>query len=191
MALLKAVRPVLRDFLSTIVFVACIWITGNIVLATAIGIAVGVVQTIWMLVLRKPIGALQWLSLILVAVLGTTTIITHNGLFFKLKSSIIALVLAVVMLRRQWLWPYLPPVIRDNLDVATITQAAKAWAVMFVALAVANAVVAELCSDRWWAAFIFCVPALSYLILLGVQYRLFHARIRAAIAARGGVNPIG
>lgn len=184
MILFKALKPILKDFLSTIIFVLCIWITGNIILATVIGITVGVTQTGWMLARRHPIGVLQWISLILVAGLGTTTIITHNGLFFKLKSSIIALVLAGIMLRRQWLWPYLPPIIRDNLDGVTITRAARAWAVMFIALALANVMVAEFCSDRWWAAFIFCVPAISYLALLAAQYRIFHHQIRAGIRER-------
>lgn len=189
MFLFKALRPILKDFLSTIIFVLCIWITGNIILATVVGIAVGIVQTCWMLTRRHPVGVLQWLSLILVAGLGTTTIITHNGLFFKLKSSVIALVLAGIMLRREWLWSYLPPIIRDNLDGDTITKAARAWAAMFIALALANAVVAEFCSDRWWAAFIFCVPASAYLTLLAVQYRIFHNQIRACARERTAAGP--
>lgn len=184
MSLLRPLRPILKDFLSTIVFVSALWISNDILLATAVGIAVGVLQAAWMLVRRRPIAPLQWMSLCLVAVLGTTTIITHNGLFFKLKSSIIALVLAAVMMRRQWFAPYLPPFIAQHLDDESIRGAARGWAALFVAIALANAAVAYFCTDRVWAAFIFCVPALSYIVLIGVQYRMFRDQIRAAMTAR-------
>lgn len=184
MSLLRPLRPILKDFLSTIVFVSVLWISNDILLATGVGIAVGVTQAVWMLVTRRPIAPLQWMSLGLVAVLGTTTIITHNGLFFKLKSSIIALVLAAVMMRRQWFAPYLPPFIAEHLDEDTICRAARGWAALFLVIALTNALVAYFCTDRVWAGFIVCFPAFSYVALIGVQYRLYRGQIRAAKAAR-------
>jgi intracellular septation protein len=184
MHFLLALRPIVRDFLSTILFVSCIWLTGNIVLSTGVGVGVGIVQTIWMLAKRRHIGPLQWLSLGLVLILGTTTILTHNGIFFKLKSSIIALVLALVTLRYEWMAPYLPPIITENLDTRTISRAGLAWAILLVAIALLNVAVAFTCSDRIWAMFIFCVPFASYCVLIGVQYHMFRERIAASIACR-------
>ena len=59
MHFLKALRPILRDFLSTIIFISCVWVTDNIVLSTAVGVSVGVLQTAWMLAKKQPIGLLQ------------------------------------------------------------------------------------------------------------------------------------
>ena len=187
MLLLRALKPILRDFLSTIVFVSIIWFADNIYWATGVGIAVGIVQTVWMLARRRPIGTLQWLSLVLVTVLGTTTIVTGNAIFFKLKSSIIALALGAVMLRRDWMAPYLPPIVTDNLDDLAIVRAGYAWAALLGALAVTNLIVALYCSDRLWALFIFCVPATSYVTLLGVQFLMFRKRIMARIKTRAAV----
>jgi intracellular septation protein len=182
MLVLKAITPVLRDFLSTIIFVALIWITDNAVLATAFGVGTGILQTVWMLARKAPIGPLQWISLGLVTVLGSITIFTGNAIFFKLKSSIAALAIGTVMLKRTWLMPYLPPAITESLDERTILRAARAWALLMLAIAVANLLVAYFCSNRIWAAFIFTVPALSYIALLGVQYVQFRGRIRAGNA---------
>lgn len=178
MHFVTALRPILRDFLSTIVFISCVWITDDIVLSTVVGVTTGVLQTGWMLARRKPIGLLQWISLALVLTLGGTTILTHNGLFFKLKSSILALILAAVFLRERWLTPYLPPFLTERLDTDTIMRAARVWAGLMVAIALSNALVATFCSNRIWAGFIFSVPALSYIGLLSYQYRQFRPLFR-------------
>jgi intracellular septation protein len=185
MLLLKAIWPILRDFLSTIVFVALVWVTDDIVLATAFGVGVGVIQTGWMLVRRHPIGLLQWFSVGLVLMLGTTTILTHNGLFFKLKSSVIAAVLATVLLNRKWLAPYVPAFVTQALDERTVERAARVWAGLMVAIAILNVVVAATCSNRIWAFFIFSFPAVSYTLLAAFQFRLYRTRFLAHLR-----NPI-
>ena len=63
-----AAKPILRDLLSSLVFVGLFWLTGNIFLATGAGIALGIVQTLWMRMRAHPIGPLQWLSIVLVTV---------------------------------------------------------------------------------------------------------------------------
>src|SRR5271157_872200 len=100
MHFLRAVKPILRDLLSTLVFVTTFWLTDNIVWATALGIALGVGQTLWYVIGRRSIGALQWLSLVLVTGLGLTTIMTGNSHFIMVKPTLIALAFGAVMLRR-------------------------------------------------------------------------------------------
>lgn len=184
MRLVSALFPVVRDFLSTIVFVLLIWLTADMVLATWVGVSTGVVQTAWMIFRKKHIGVLQWLSIGLVLTLGTTTIITHNGFFFKLKSSIIALALALATLRYEWMEPYLPALIRENLDRSTVMHASHAWAILLVAIAFLNIVVADLCSDRMWAGFIIIVPTIGYCVLIALQYRKFRRKIAVSIVRR-------
>ncbi len=154
------------------------------VLATWVGVATGVIQTAWMLLRKKHIGVLQWLSIALVLTLGTTTIITHNGFFFKLKSSIIAVALAMATLRYEWMAPYLPQVIRENLDKRTIMQASHAWAILLIAIALVNIVVADVCSDRMWAGFIIIVPTMGYVVLFALQYRKFRRKIAVSMVRR-------
>jgi intracellular septation protein len=189
MFILRALKPILRDFLSTIVFVSIIWFANDIILATAVGVATGLVQMIWMLARRHPIGPLQWLSIVLVSVLGTTTIVTNNPFFIKLKPSIIALALGAVMLRRDWMAPYLPPIVTDNLDDRTIVRAGFAWVALMGVLAALNLVVAFTCSLILWAWYLAVVPPLSYVVLLGIQFLMFRKRIMAQIKARTAENP--
>jgi intracellular septation protein len=189
MLFFNAIKPILKDFLSTIVFVSLVWITDDILLGTCAGVATGVVQTGWMLWRRHPIGALQWLSIAMVMLLGSTTLITGNGIFFKLKSSVLALSIGAVLLNRKWLAPYLPPIVTDHLDARTITRAAYVWAVLMALIAVSNVLVASFCSNRMWATFIFTVPAVSYITLLGIQYLMFRKRVLASIATRTNEKP--
>jgi intracellular septation protein len=105
MQVAKALVPIVRDLLATFVFVSLFWITDNIYVATAFGIALGISQNIWMHVRRRPVGLLQWLSLVLVATFGGATILFHNPHFIMIKPSLLWLALGVVMLRRDWMAP--------------------------------------------------------------------------------------
>jgi hypothetical protein len=73
----------------------------NIVLSVALGMALGVAQIGWELARKKPIDAMQWLSLFLV--MGYPR-------FVMVKPSLIYLVVGVVMLKPGWMNRYLPPV---------------------------------------------------------------------------------
>ena len=57
----------------------------------------------------RPIDAMQWLALGLVAVLGAATLITQNGRFIMAKPTAIHWAIGTVMLRRGWMARYLPP----------------------------------------------------------------------------------
>lgn len=184
MELLKALLRILRDFSSTIVFISMIYITQNAVLATSIGVGVGAVQTVWMLLHRKHIRPLQWMSIALVFILGGITIFTGNGFFFKLKSSIMEFGIIAVLLNRKWLMLYLPPVVTENLQERFILRAALAWVALMGVISLSNVIVAYFCSDRVWATFIFTVPAIAYLSLFSVQYFTFRKRILASIRRR-------
>src|SRR4051794_654520 len=69
------------DFLSTIVFLALYFATGDVVLATCIAIAGAVAQVIYARVKRQSLGFMTYASLGLVIVLGSATLLTHDPRF--------------------------------------------------------------------------------------------------------------
>jgi intracellular septation protein A len=184
MQFLRAAVPILRDMLSTILFVALFWATDNIYLASGFGIAFGLSQAIWMKWRRHTIWPLQWLSLALITVLGMTTILTGDRHFVMMKPTLLWLALGAVMLRRDWMAPYLPPVVTDNLDDRLIVRAGYAWAALMFVLAAMNTLVAFVMSAKFWSVYALLVPSGSFLVLLTAQYLMFRKLVLARIKAR-------
>lgn len=184
MHLLRAVRPLLHDLLSSLLFVALFLLTRDIYLATGFGIALGILQALWKRFHKHPIGPLQWLSLVLITVFGMTTIITHNPHFVMIKPTLLWLALGAVMLRRDWMAPYLPPIVTDNLEDPLIVRAGYAWATLMFVLAVMNLVVAFTMSPRFWAVYALIAPAVTQLALFTTQYFMFRKLVIEKIRAR-------
>jgi len=180
----KALVPIVRDLLATLVFVTLFWITDNIYLATAFGIVLGISQTLWMRLRGKSIGPLQWLSLVLITVFGGATILFRNPHFIMVKPTLLWLALGVVLLRRDWMAPYLPPVVTENLEDRLIVRAGYAYATLMFALAVLNLLVAFFASEKFWAAYALLGPALAQCVLLTALYFRFRKRILVRIRAR-------
>ncbi len=190
MHLLRALQPLLRDLLSTLVFVALLWTTGDIYLASGIGIALGIGQTLWYMYSGHAIGPLQWLSLVLITVLGMTTILTRNPHFVMMKPTILWIALGAVMLRRDWMAPYLPPIVTDNLDDALIVRAGYAWATLMFALAVLNLVVAFTMTAKFWSVYALAAPTVSFLALFTTQYLMFRKQVVEKIRARESAQTV-
>ena len=106
---LLAARAILLDMASMVVFLVVVWLTDNLYWSAAIGMAVGVAQFGWQLVRRRPVEALQWLSLVQIIAAGTATLLTENATFMMLKPSVLSVVLGVVMLKRGWMNRYMTP----------------------------------------------------------------------------------
>ena len=189
MYFLQAFRPIGLDLLATIFFVTLFWLTGNILLATSIGVVAGVARFAYIKIRKQPVGPLQYLSVILVVVAGVTTLITKDPHFVMIKSSLISLAVAGVMLRTNWMEPYLPPIVKDNLDEWVIAWASRGWGILLVVLAIANAVVALEFSTNVWAWYASVVPAGAQLLAFLVQYAIFRTLIRRNIRARLATQP--
>ena len=184
MHFLRAVKPIFRDLLSTILFVSLFWLTDNIFWATGFGIAFGIAQTLWMRLTGRPIGPLQWVSLVLVTVFGMTTIIKHDPFYIMMKPTMVWLAVGAVMLRRDWMAPYLPPIVTDNLDDRLIVRAGYAWALLMFVLAVMNLVVAFTMTAKFWSVYALLAPAIAQLALLTAQYFMFRKHVIERIRER-------
>jgi intracellular septation protein len=147
---LKAVKLLLIDLASTILFLVLFLTTHNVILSVTLGMALGLVWIGAQLVRRKPIHTMQWLSLFLTIAVGTATLLTKDPRFVLFKPSVIYAIVGVVMLKRGWLTPYVPAIARTVApDVVVVIG--FVWAgLMFVSAAV-NAVVALACSVATWA----------------------------------------
>jgi intracellular septation protein len=147
---LEAAKLLLLDMASTLFFLLVFLLTHNTILSVGLGAALGVAQIAIQLVRQKPVGTMEWLSLVLVIAAGTATLLTDDPRFVLFKPSVIYAIVGFVMLKAGWMNRYLPPVGRAVAsDVAVIIG--FVWAgLMFVSAAV-NAFVALAWSVSTWA----------------------------------------
>lgn len=163
-----AARFILADFASTLLFVGLYALTHSFILATLLAIVLGVGQILFDWSRRRPIDALQWLSLGLVVVMGGATLLTHDPRFVMIKPTIIYLAVATVMFRPGWMNRYLPPIVTDNApELGTIFG--YVWAGMMALTALANLALVAHGDPRAWAWFVGVVPLASKAVLFLIQ----------------------
>jgi len=178
-----AMRQLLSDFLSAIVFLVVYGLSDNIYLATAAAVGVAAAQVAIMKSRGQPIDAMQWLVLGLVLVLGAATLITSDSRFIMVKPSIIHCAVGAVMLRRGWMIRYLPPIARDNLPESVMVTAGYAWAALMFALGFVNLVIATGFSFRVWAWFITFGAIGAKVAAFLIQYAVFRTIIGRKLRA--------
>lgn len=178
-----ALRQLLSDFLSAIVFLVVYGLSDNIYLATAAAVGVAAAQVAIMKSRGQPIDAMQWLVLGLVLVLGAATFITSDSRFIMVKPSIIHCAVGAVMLRRGWMIRYLPPIARDNLPESVMVTAGYAWAALMFALGFVNLIIATGFSFRVWAWFITFGAIGAKVAAFLIQYAVFRTIIGRKLRA--------
>jgi intracellular septation protein A len=188
MQFLQAFKPIGLDLLATIFFVTIFWLSGSIVVATMVGVLAGLARFGYIKFRREPVGALQYLSVVLVVVTGITTIITRDPHFVMIKSSLISLAVGGVMLSTNWMAPYLPPIVTDNIDSNIVAWTSRSWGILQVVLAIANAFVAFTFSTNIWAWYASIVPTSAHVLAFVLQYGAFRLLIRRNIRARIAVQ---
>jgi intracellular septation protein len=182
--LFEAGRVLLLDLASTLLFLALYLLTDNLFLSVGIGMALGVAQIGWHLWHRKPVEALQWLSVILILASGTATFFTHDPRFVMIKPSAIYVIVGIVMLKRGWMNRYLPPRAEPVKDIATLFG--YAWAGLMFFTAALNIVLALNLDAKTWAAAMSGWGTASKIGLFLIQYAAMNAvgKRRAASATR-------
>lgn len=187
MNLLRAFRPLVGDFLSTIIFIAIYEVTNDIIVATGAGIVTGIGQFVWLKSRRHSIELMQYASLALVIVLGTATLLTRDPRFVMVKPSIAGFAIAIVMLKRGWQFRYMPPIVKENASEAFLTVWGYIWSALYFAMAAANLVISQRYDLHVWAAFNATVPTFAPLALFLIQYltmrAVIHRNIKAKVAA--------
>src|SRR6478752_2361731 len=175
----------LTDFLSTIIFLALYWTTGDVVLATSVAIAGAVAQVVYSRVKGQPLSFMTYASLALVIVLGSATLLTHDPRFVLAKPSIAHFAIGAIMLKRGWMLRYMPPIVVETIP-EYVTVAGYAWAALMFALGLGTIAVASTGDLRLWAIYVSVVAVGAKVAAFAIQYAAFRIlitnRLRAARA---------
>ncbi len=179
----QALRQLVEDFLSAILFFAIYALTGSLALGVGAAMAVGIAQVLRLRLLRRPITAMQAMSLALVIVLGAATILLDSPRLLMMKPSVIHLAIAAIMLRRGWMRRYLPLVVQQRVGERAILAAGYGWAALLASLGIANLVIAAECDIATWAWFISVGAGGAKLAAFLVQYAVFRTIGRRRVAS--------
>ncbi len=171
------------DFLSTLLFAGIYFATGNIVLATGIGIAAAIFQVVHARIRRKELGFMTWASLALVIVLGSATLLTNDPRFALAKPSIAHFAIGAIMLKRGWLLRYLPPIVTETIP-EYVTIAGFAWAVLMFALGLGTIAVATTGNMTLWTVYVSVVSVGAKIAAFAFQYVAFRLLITNRLRAR-------
>ena len=174
-----AAKPLLLDFLSTIVFLVLIAMKVDPTIAASLAIGLGVAQVLFLKVTGRPVAPLQWMGLGLVLVFGTASLLTHDTRFLMVKPTIVYLLIGGVMLQRGWMLRYLPPVAAGHGEDVMVAFG-YVWAGLMLFTAVANAVVAIAFTSHW-VAFMAIFPMASKVALFAIQYAVTRRIVRRRI----------
>jgi len=178
----QALRQLLSDFLSAILFLVVYGLSGNLFAAAAIAVAAGMAQLTYIWATGRRVEPMQWMSLGLVVVLGSATMLTQSPRFIMVKPTIVHLAVAAVMLRRGWMIRYLPEVVLRNVPESTIVAAGYAWAALLAVLGFTNLIIALHFDFVIWAWFISVGSVGAKLAAFALQYGVFRAIVRQRIA---------
>jgi len=188
-SLFRAFKPLLSDFLSTIIFVALSAATGNVTLAILVGMATGVGQIALIFLRGERPQLMQWASLALVIVMGSLSLWTANSTFVMVKPTIAGAAIACVMLRRGWQSRYLPPIVIQNVSPVILIAWGYAWSAMIFALAAANLYVALVLGQKTWLWFTAFVPTTLQILLFLLQYAWLRMAVRHSLRSRTALVP--
>jgi len=174
------------DFLSTIVFLVIYLTTDNVILATAVAILGAIGQVVWSRIKGQTLGYMTWASLGLVIVLGGATLLTHDPRFVLAKPAIGHVAIGLIMLKRDWMQRYLPPIVTGTIP-EYVTFAGHAWAALMFVLAAGTVGVAMTGDMKLWAFYVSVVLVGAKVAAFAIQYIAFRllvgSRLRAAARA--------
>ena len=172
-----------EDFLSTIVFLVLFLTTGNLVLAVACALAVGIGQFVVLKRRGKPIDLMQGLSLALVIAFGAAALITEDSRFMMAKPSVIHFAVGAIMLRPGWMSRYMPAIVLANVSPQVLLVSGYAWAALMFALGLINLYVAATFSVAAWAWLISVGAVGAKVAAFLAQYIVLRVAIRRSLRA--------
>src|SRR5262249_30678927 len=141
------------DFFSTILFLVLYLATNSIVLATSVAIVGAIGQVIYSRVTGKELSFMTWASLGLVIVLGGVTLLTQDPRFVLAKPSIAHFAIGAIMLKRDWMLRYMPPIVVETIP-EYVTFAGFAWAALMFALGLGTVAIAMSGDIRLWTIYV-------------------------------------
>lgn len=143
----------LFDFLPVLVFFIAFKLY-DIYIATAVAIAVSVIQTGWLWIRHRRIERMPLFTLLLIVVLGGATLILQDEYFIKWKPTAVNWLFAAVFLGSQWIGqkPILQRMLGENLQLPAPVwlRLNLAWVGFFSTMGLVNLYVAfNFDTDTW------------------------------------------
>ncbi len=128
-----------------------------ILLATTVVIVATLAQIGWLLLRRKKIDVMLWVSLLIVGVFGGATIYFHNETFIKWKPTVLYWAFAGVFLISQFVLKknLIKKMMGEQIDLpaALWTRLGLSWAIFFVLMGFLNLYVAFNYTTATWVNF--------------------------------------
>ena len=180
---MRDVLTFLLDFGSALLFLFVLLATGDIYLATGLGMATAVATLVWIWVRDRRIAAMQALGPAIVLVAGGATILFHDPRFVMLKPTLILGFIGAVMLKPGWMITYLPPAAAEAPRPLLVALGYVYAATNFI-LAAANVVVAITASQKTWAILSATVPWIVVTLLWLVSWWVVRDAVIAARRSR-------
>lgn len=165
------------DFFSTIVFLAIYALTDNVVVATLAAVAAAIAQVVHARVKGQALDVMTYASLALVIVLGGATLLTHDPRFVLVKPAIGHFAVGCIMLRKDWMLRYSPPLVHDTIP-HLVRLAGYAWAALMFALGLGTIAVAATGDIKLWAFYVSVVAIGAKIAAFAIQYLTFRTVIR-------------
>lgn len=142
-----------------------------ILLATALAIAASIVQIGYLLISRKKIDAMLWISFIIITVFGGATIYFQSDVFIKWKPTIIYWCYAAAFLLSQFIFKknLIKTLLGSQLTMPDLVwnKLSLAWAAFFIAMGALNLYVAFHYSQSTWVSFkLYSIGALPAFLIL-------------------------
>ena len=131
----------LFDLLPVILFFVAFKIKG-IFIATGVAIAASIIQIGFLLIQKKKVDPIQWISLGIIVVFGGATLLAHNESFIKLKPTVLYFTFALVLLVSQFLLKKIPlkALLGTKLELTEKSWGGVnlSWGIFFVVLGIIN-----------------------------------------------------
>lgn len=166
----------LFDFLPILLFFIAFKLY-DIYIATAVAIAVSLIQTGWLWFRNRRIERMPLFTLLLIVVLGGATLILHDEYFIKWKPTAVNWLFAAVFLASQWIGqkPILQRMLGQNLELPAPVwlRLNLAWVSFFLAIGLANLYVAfNFDTDTWVDFKLFGMLGLTLVFVLAQAFYL-------------------
>jgi intracellular septation protein len=165
---------------------------ASILLAIAAAIVAFTVQIVWLLITRRKVSGVQWLSFGILVVFGGASIYFHSDTFIKWKVTVLywafalALLVGAVFFRKNLIRSLMEPG-GVELPDHVWTRMNQSWMVFFGALGILNLIVAFNFSRTTWVTFKsfgLTVITLLFAVGQGLVISRYLDRIEAEAAGR-------
>jgi intracellular septation protein len=143
-------------------------------LATATAIIATFAQVLYMLLRRRKVGGMLWLSLAVIVVMGGLTIALHDENFIKWKPTILYWALGIAIVIE--LFGFKRNTIRKAMEAhlklpdAAWTRVSLTWAMFFLAMGILNLCAAFIVfkgnTEAWVKFKLFGAPALTFVFIV-------------------------